>query len=457
MNQDITYTNGLVVEDNVRIILADGKTMHMDVEGPFAIIHDNFYQYLVDPDANESQEMQQPSTLYICGQEEATGTLSIEATGEFGILTMMTFMTCCNLEISGEMGCAVLGFVLDVKRANVEIHNEGLPQDYESSVPETDDTFFETGMAIFGEYIISLESNISIQSVNGIGAEGMEVRNVEIEGGNVTVTATETAITAEGLGIGWTEMTDSFRFSSLDVEGFRVHEEQSLMTGGKIYLGTYEDEELTFLDELSGKTLKPYWPFTDVKVKPGDWKYEGVKFVYEHGIMTGDADSDNDGFTTFNPKGNITRGEFITTLYRLDGEKEVEGNEEEFPFTDVKKNKFYYMPVFWALTNEITTGTSATTFSPKDNITRQDMATLLMRFADYMGFDTSGRADIRSMPDYSRVKTYARDAMAWANYEGIITGKDIDGKKYLDPRANATRQETATILQRFMERYMSEE
>jgi len=115
------------------------------------------------------------------------------------------------------------------------------------------------------------------------------------------------------------------------------------------------------------------------------------------------------------------------------------------------------MPVFWALTNEITTGTSATTFSPKDNITRQDMATLLMRFADYMGFDISGRADIRSMPDYSRVKSYAQDAMAWANYEGIITGKDIDGKKYLDPRANATRQETATILMRFMNRYMSDE
>ncbi len=261
-------------------------------------------------------------------------------------------------------------------------------------------------------------------------------------------------------------LVDDFRFDGTDALTYKkiARTEPNLGKEGNVecWLGSdgnhYRLKNGRYIlmerDEWILEALDFFWPFTDVKVNPSNWKYEGIKFVYEHGIMTGDADNDNDGFTTFNPKGNITRGEFITTLYRLDGEKEVEGN---MPFTDVKKNKFYYTPVLWALTNEITTGTSATTFSPKDNITRQDMATLLMRFAGYMGFDTSGRADIRSMPDYSRVKSYARDAMAWANYEGIITGKDIDGKKYLDPRANATRQETATILQRFMERYMSEE
>ena len=210
---------------------------------------------------------------------------------------------------------------------------------------------------------------------------------------------------------------------------------------------------LSWEDETQTMGFSSAWPFTDVKVRPDNWAYDGILYVYSHGIMTGDADRDGDGYTTFNPKGEIIRGEFITTLYRMDGEKAVEGN---MPFTDVKANKFYYHSILWAYHNGITTGTGATTFSPKDNITRQDMAVLMMRFANYMGYDTGKRENIRNMPDYAKVKSYARDAFSWANAEGIITGKEINGQKYLDPRANATRQECATIIMRFMKRYVGE-
>lgn len=228
-----------------------------------------------------------------------------------------------------------------------------------------------------------------------------------------------------------------------------------------VSLGKFDDIEsdvahhvyLDNIDLVEVEKQVEVWPFKDVKQK--GWAYPGIKYVYEKGIMTGSDKVDDDGLTTFNPKGNITRGEFITTLYRLDSDAEI--TIDEMPFIDVSKKKFYYTPILWALNYEITTGTSATTFSPKDNITRQDMAVLLMRFANHMGFDTNGRADIMGMSDYSRVKSYARDAMEWANYEGIITGKDVKGQKLLDPRAFATREECATILMRFMQRYIDVE
>ena len=175
--------------------------------------------------------------------------------------------------------------------------------------------------------------------------------------------------------------------------------------------------------------------------------------------MSGDADKDEDGFTTFRPRDNVSRYQFVTTLYRLAGEPDTTGLSN--PFTDVNLKKdgtkpYYYDPVIWAYDAGVTTGKTATTFAGSQNISRQQMATMLYRYAEVKGFDISGEADITGYPDYSKVAGYAKAALAWANEESIITGKEIGGQKFLDPGANATRQECATILQRFMERYMSD-
>jgi len=201
--------------------------------------------------------------------------------------------------------------------------------------------------------------------------------------------------------------------------------------------------------------LLSHWPFTDVKIKPGNWAYEGIKYTYLNGIMSGDEDNDHDGYTTFRPDGDITRGQFITTLYRMAGSPEVDGTST---FTDVKLSKsgkkpYYYDAVVWAKEKGVTTGVSDTRFAPGDNIQRQQMATMLMRYADVMGFDTAEKEAIGNYPDYSKVAKYARDALSWANAKRIITGKDKDGKKYLDPKATATRKECACILQRFCDAY----
>ena len=193
------------------------------------------------------------------------------------------------------------------------------------------------------------------------------------------------------------------------------------------------------------------WPFTDVKKNPGNWVYEAAKYAYENNIMSGDADKNGDGFTTFRPKDSISRYEFVVTLYRMAGSPGADG---EHPFIDVPDGKYYSDAVRWAYLNNITTGDSATTFSGKKLITRQQIATMMVRFAEYMDVDTSDRADLSGFPDASKVSGYAKDGMAWANAAGLITGKEVGGVFYLDPKANAKRQEVATILMRFRKAYI---
>ena len=192
------------------------------------------------------------------------------------------------------------------------------------------------------------------------------------------------------------------------------------------------------------------WPFYDTPVRPGNWAYEGIKFVYGKGLMSGSTDKN--GVATFRPKDNITRAEFVTILYRMAGSPKVYSNGN--PFTDVKlkadgTKPYYYDAVVWAKVVGVITGYPDGTFRTKNNITRADMAVTLMRYASDQGIDTSNKANITGMPDYSNVPKYARDAVAWANAYGIITGREKSGVQYLAPRENAQRQECATILQRF--------
>ena len=121
------------------------------------------------------------------------------------------------------------------------------------------------------------------------------------------------------------------------------------------------------------------------------------------------------------------------------------------PFTDLKQ-AWYKNAVAWAYENKIVTGTSADKFSPNGDITREQMAAILYRYSEYRGEDTSAKADISSYPDANKVSKYARDAFAWANAEGIITGTTDNGVTVLAPRTSATRAQVAIILQRFCEK-----
>ena len=177
-------------------------------------------------------------------------------------------------------------------------------------------------------------------------------------------------------------------------------------------------------------------PFTDVNET--DWFRDAVQYVYDNGLMDGVGDS------LFAPNSETTRAQLVTILYRLAGQPAVSG---DLPFTDVESGTWYTDAVLWAAQNGIVNGVNDTEFAPGDEITRQQLVTILYRYAEAKGYDVSASADLSGYPDAGQVQDYAQPAMAWAVAEGIVEG--MDGN--LNPAGNASRAQIATILMRFCE------
>lgn len=176
-------------------------------------------------------------------------------------------------------------------------------------------------------------------------------------------------------------------------------------------------------------------PFGDVK--SADWFYNDVKYVYEKGMMAGTAAD------VFAPNATTTRAMIVTILYRLEGSPAVTGTSA---FVDVPAGQWYTDAVNWAAANQIVKGTSATTFAPNDSITREQMAAILYRYAQYKGYDVTKKANLSGYSDNGQVSAYAKDALAWANAAKLINGVT---NTTLAPQGNATRAQVSAILHRF--------
>ena len=181
------------------------------------------------------------------------------------------------------------------------------------------------------------------------------------------------------------------------------------------------------------------FPFTDVS--KSSWYYESVAYVYAQGLMNGT------GATTFAPATPTTRGMLVTILYRMEGSPV---SAAWSPFADVTADAYYAAPVAWAAWNGIVNGVSATKFAPRQWITREQMASILYRYAQYKQWDVSQRGNLYQFSDRSKCHSYALEALSWANATGLIQGK---GKDILDPRGLASRAQVAAILQRFHQTY----
>lgn len=176
-------------------------------------------------------------------------------------------------------------------------------------------------------------------------------------------------------------------------------------------------------------------PFGDVK--SADWFYNDVKYVYEKGMMAGTAAD------VFAPNATTTRAMIVTILYRLEGSPAVTGTSA---FVDVPAGQWYTDAVNWAAANQIVKGTSTTTFAPNASITREQMAAILYRYAQYKGYDVTKKADLSGYSDNGQVSAYAKDALAWANAAKLINGVT---NTTLAPQGNATRAQVSAILHRF--------
>lgn len=174
--------------------------------------------------------------------------------------------------------------------------------------------------------------------------------------------------------------------------------------------------------------------FTDVSTY--DWFYEYVKYVYDNGIMDGiDVGVFGPGITT-------TRAMLVTMLYRVAGEPYVSGTND---FADVAANTWYTDAVTWASKNGIVTGVDVGVFNPNGAITREQLATILYRYAEYAGEDVSARASLSRFTDTGSISAYARDAVSWAVAEGILDGRTATE---LAPTGECTRAEVATMIAR---------
>lgn len=184
---------------------------------------------------------------------------------------------------------------------------------------------------------------------------------------------------------------------------------------------------------------KPKLPFTDVSTS--DWFYSDVMFVYENGLFSG-TDS-----RSFSPNASMTRVMLVTVLYRLEGEPAGTGSSS---FSDVRSGSYYEKAVAWAAANGIVTGTGSTSFSPDAKVTREQLAAILYRYAQYKKLDTDAGAKLDSFSDAGNVSGYASEALSWAVSEGLING--ASGR--LMPKGDATRAQVAAILHRFVENVM---
>ena len=200
-------------------------------------------------------------------------------------------------------------------------------------------------------------------------------------------------------------------------------------------------------DTCPGGPTCPGYAFRDMPA-PDSWAHAGLDYCIYSGYINGLS------ATTVDPSGTCTRAQLVCILYRIQGEpKVVEGYELaklRAPFDDVPRGQWYTNAILWAKLTGIVNGTSATTFDPSGQITREQLAAILYRYtAKYAPDATGNAASLAAYPDAGSVSAYARDAMAWAVGNGLIKGLPHDKTDYLEPGGSTTRAQVATILMRY--------
>ncbi len=176
--------------------------------------------------------------------------------------------------------------------------------------------------------------------------------------------------------------------------------------------------------------------YTDVP-KAGTWAHAGIDYCIENGYMNGMSDN------LFKPNGTVTRGQLVTILYRI-AEEPVTTTEKSF--TDVKAGRYYTEAVLWAAENDIVNGYNDGTFKPEAPISREQIATILYRYAG-----SPAATGILDFPDADKAGNYAKNALIWATQNELITGIKTTDETILSPKSNATRAQIATIIMRYLE------
>ncbi len=227
-------------------------------------------------------------------------------------------------------------------------------------------------------------------------------------------------------------------------EGYELSSITVTTVGGQaVELADIGEGKYTFTMPASDVTVKATFraegeqlPFSDVD--SDDWFFEAVRYAYDNGIM------DGMGGGRFAPNSKLTRGMMVTVLWRLEGEP----TGSEAAFDDVSENAWYAEAVNWAAENGIVNGYGDSKFDPNGEITREQMAVMILRYAQHKSHDVSAKGDLGSFTDGGETSGWAVESVEWAVGAGLLNGM---GNNVLSPDGSATRAEAATILMRFSE------
>ena len=189
------------------------------------------------------------------------------------------------------------------------------------------------------------------------------------------------------------------------------------------------------IEETPIEEVETGFPFDDVQET--DWSYDDICYVWENGLMNGMS------ATTFAPKNNTSRAMIVTVLWRLEGSPYV---NYAMSFEDVEPGQWYTEAIRWAQAENIVKGYSEAEFGPDNLITREQLAAIFYRYAEYKGYDVTARADLEAFEDADEIGAWAAENIAWANAVNLVNGTSATT---LSPKANATREQVAAILHRF--------
>lgn len=258
-----------------------------------------------------------------------------------------------------------------------------------------------------------------------------------VSGGRVTVqpgradkgdTVTITVYPNDGYELDELVVTDS-RGNEIDLDARSATRFTFTMPGGKVTV------EASFVRE-GGQTQTPQTTFADVPASA--WYCDAVEYVYENGLMSGVSSG------WFAPNDTLTRAMLVQTLYAMEGRPAA----ASAGFADVASGDWYASAVNWAAANGVVSGVSETGFGPNNALTREQLALILYRFAQYKGYDVTGTSDLAAYADGSSVSGWAAEAMGWAVDAGLISGV---GGNQIAPTGTATRAQVAQILMNFCE------
>ena len=185
-----------------------------------------------------------------------------------------------------------------------------------------------------------------------------------------------------------------------------------------------------------GAPEEPTWPFTDV-TEGDDWFYDAVAYVYENGIMAGTDE------TTFEPYMELDRAMAAQLFYNLEGKPAVTGDSA---FTDVTSGHWAVDAITWAAQNDIVAGIGGGLYDPDSNVTREQFAVMLYKYARFKGYDLTATGDLTQFPDAGSISGWAETALSWANGKGLINGHE---NGTIDPKGSTIRAQAASIMANF--------